>query len=207
MRKFKTHGLRMLIHVAALLPLSIIIWDFTQGQLTANPIQEITLRTGKITLVLLVTTLACTPINIVFGIRQVLPLRRTLGLYTFTYASLHFMTFVGLDYWFDLSLIWADIGEKRFALVGFAAFLTLLPLAITSTVGWIKRLGQKWIRLHWLIYLSALLAVTHFTWQVKADLLEPFLYGSVVALFLIVRLPPVRNSIGKFRSQLTKGQT
>ena len=151
----KKFWLRILTHVAVLLPLAILIWDFNQGQLTANPIQEITLRTGRTTLILLVLSLACTPVNIIFGIRQVLPLRRTLGLYAFMYACLHFLTFVGLDYRFNFSLMLADISDKRFVLAGLAAFLSLLLLAVTSTKGWQKRLGKNWTRLHWLAYLAA----------------------------------------------------
>ena len=101
MHKLKTPGLQILTHIAALFPLAVLAWDFTQGQLTANPIQEITLRTGTYSLVLLVLSLACTPINTVFGIKEVLPLRRPLGLYALMYASLHSLNFVGLDYGFD----------------------------------------------------------------------------------------------------------
>jgi len=193
---------QLLTHIAALLPLAVLAWDFAQNQLTVNPIEEIQLRTGKYALVLLVLSLACTPINRIFGLKLVLPLRRLLGLYAFMYASLHFLNFVGLDYGFDFALIREDISEKRFALAGFAAFLSLLPLAITSSKGSMKRLGKNWERLHWLVYLAALLAVTHFIWQVKADIREPLLYGAVVVLLLIVRLPPVRKAVRELGSQL-----
>lgn len=206
MHNLRRHWLRILIHVAALLPLAVLIWDFTQGQLTVNPIQEIQLRTGKYTLILLVLSLACTPISRAFRIKQLLGLRRPLGLYTFMYASLHFLNFVGLDYGFDFHLIREDIFEKRFALAGFAAFLSLLPLAVTSTKGWMTRLGKNWERLHWFIYLAALLAVTHFIWQVKVDIREPLLYGVLVVVLLIVRIPSVRKVAGKFRGR-QKGNT
>jgi sulfoxide reductase heme-binding subunit YedZ len=175
----------------------MLAWDFTQGQLTANPIREIQLRTGKYALVLLVLSLACTPIYVLSGLKQVLSLRRPLGLYAFMYASLHFLNFVGLDYGFDFSLIREDIFEKRYALVGFAAFLILLPLAITSTKGWMKRLGQNWQRLHRLIYLAALLVILHFLWQTKADFRQPLVYGAIVAVLLTVRIPWVREFISK----------
>lgn len=197
MHKLKTPGLQILIHIAALLPLAVLAWDFTQGGLTVNPIREIQLRTGKYALVLLVLSLACTPISTVFRLKQVLRLRRPLGLYAFMYASLHFLNFVGLDYGFDFDLIRGDIVEKRFALVGFAAFLSLLLLAVTSTKGWVKRLGKSWERLHWLAYLAALLAVAHFALQVKADFREPLLYGAVVILLLIIRIPSVRKVVSK----------
>lgn len=200
MHKFKRHWLQILVHITALLPLAILVWDFTQGGLTANPIQEIQLRTGRYALVLLVLTLACTPISTMFDLKQVLELRRPLGLYAFLYASLHFLNFVGLDFGFNFDLIKEGILEKRFALVGLAAFLCLLPLAVTSTRGWMRRLGRNWHRLHWLIYPAALLAVLHFTLQVKADYRSPLLYGAVVVLLLVIRLPVLRKAVSKFRS-------
>ncbi|MCK4976213.1 MAG: ferric reductase-like transmembrane domain-containing protein, partial [Anaerolineales bacterium] len=111
--------------------------------LTANPIQAVTLRTGKTALVLLVLTLAVTPINTLFGFRQLLKVRRALGLYTFLYISIHFAIFIGLDYVFDLELILEAIFEKRFALIGFITGLIMLPLALTSTRWWMKRLGKN----------------------------------------------------------------
>lgn len=204
MRKFNTSRLLILVHIGALIPLALLVWDFAWGQLSVNPIEEIQLRTGKYALVLLVLSLACTPINIIFGTKWVLPLRRLLGLYAFGYACLHFLNFVGLDYGFDFALIREDILEKRYALAGFAAFLSLLLLAVTSTRGWMKRLGKNWERLHWLVYLAGLLAVTHFVWQTKADLREPLIYGAVVVLLLIVRLPQVRKVLSGFRSRLKK---
>lgn len=202
MHKLKTSWLQIIIHIGALLPLVILIWDFTQGRLTVNPIQEIQLRTGKYTLVLLVLTLLVTPANIIFGIKQALRLRRQLGLYAFMYASLHFLNFVGLDYRFDFTLILEDVAGKRFVLAGLAAFLSLLLLAVTSTKGWIRRLGKNWERLHWLIYLAAALAVTHFVWQVKADLREPLIYGLVVFILLAVRLPAIRKMVNERRRRL-----
>src|SRR6185436_2665082 len=139
-------------------------------------------------LVLLILALACTPLNTIFGFRQVVGLRKSLGLYSFLYATLHFLTFVGLDYQFDPVLLKEAIFKKRYALVGFAAFLTLLPLAITSTKGWMRRLGRNWKRLHRLAYLAALLAVVHFVWLVKSDVREPLLYGAVVVSLLALRL-------------------
>lgn len=202
MHKLKTSWLQIIIHIGALLPLVILIWDFTQGRLTVNPIQEIQLRTGKYTLVLLVLTLLVTPANIMFGIKQALRLRRQLGLYAFMYASLHFLNFVGLDYRFDFTLILEDVAGKRFVLAGLAAFLSLLLLAVTSTKGWMRRLGKNWERLHWLIYLAAALAVTHFVWQVKADLREPLIYGLVVFILLAVRLPAIRKMVNERRRRL-----
>ncbi len=192
-------GLRIITHIGALLPLAILAWDFTQGRLTANPIQEITLRTGVYSLVLLVLSLACTPVGIVLGLKQVLLIRRPLGLYGLMYASLHFLNFIGLDYGFNLDLIREDVLGKGYMWVGFVALLALLPVAITSTKGWVKRLGKNWERLHWLVYPAALLAIAHFLLLVKTDFREPLLYGAVVVLLLIVRIPGIRKVIRGFR--------
>ncbi len=200
--RLKTNWLKIITHIAALTPLAILIWDFYHDQLTFNPIQEATFRTGKYALVLLVLSLAVTPLNTVFGWRQVVPLRKWLGLYAFMYAAIHFLIFVWLDYGLDLQLLQEAIFEKRYALVGFAAFLILLPLALTSTKGWMRRLGKKWKRLHRLVYLAGLLAVIHFVWLVKSDIREPLVYGAIVGVLLLLRLPVIRKNISKLRSRL-----
>ncbi len=206
MRQLKTHGLQILTHIAALLPLAILAWDFGQGRLTANPIQEITLRTGTYSLVLLVLSLACTPVSAVFGLKPVLRLRRPLGLYGLMYASLHFLNFIGLDYGFDFNLLRADVFGKGYIWVGFVALLALLPVAITSTKGWVRRLGKNWERLHWLVYPAALLAVIHFLMLVKEDFREPLLYGAVVVLLLIVRIQGVTKVVSKLRRRPQREQ-
>ena len=200
MHTLKASWLRILFHIAALLPLALLIWDFTQGSLTANPIQEITLRTGIYSLILLVLSLACTPVGTVFGLKSLLPLRRPLGLYGFMYASLHTLNFIGLDYGFDLNLLREDVFGKGYIWAGIVALLALLPVAVTSTNGWMKRLGKNWGHLHWLVYPAALLATTHFLLLVKFDFSEPLLYLVVVILLLLVRLPAVRKAINKFRT-------
>ena len=200
--KLKDNWLRIVTHIGALLPLALLALDYWGGRLSFNPIQDITLRTGKAALVLLVLSLACTPINSVFGFRPVLRLRRPLGLYAFMYVGLHLLIFVGLDYGFDLVLIREAIFEKRYALVGFAAFLILLPLALTSTKGWMKRLGRLWKRLHRFVYLATLLAVVHFVWLVKSDIREPLIYGAIVLVLLLLRISPIRRSVSQFRSWL-----
>jgi len=128
MRYIKQHWLRILVHIACLIPLALLIWDGLHNHLTANPIQEITHRTGKTALILLVLSLLCTPANIVLGIKQALPLRRPLGLYAFFYVCLHLFIFSVLDYGLDWQLIQEAITEKRYVLVGFTAFLLLLSL-------------------------------------------------------------------------------
>lgn len=189
MLRLPTLGLTLVTHVGSLMPLGLIIWDLTQDQLTADPIREIQLRTGKAALVLLVLSLACTPVSRVSPLRWVLRLRRLLGLYAFAYASLHLLNFIGIDYGFDLGLLQKDLPKKYYIFLGLAAFLSLLPLAITSTYGWRRRLGKNWQRLHWLIYLAALLAVSHFLLLVKVGRREPYLYAAIVLLLLLTRLP------------------
>lgn len=206
MNTLKKNWLRFLTHVGALAPLAWLLWDWWTNQLTVNPIQDLTFRTGKSALILLVLSLACTPLNTLFGFRQLLPLRKPLGLYAFMYVSLHFLIFVGLDYGFDGALLYEAIFEKRYALVGFAAFLILLPLALTSTQGWMKRLGKNWKRLHRWVYLVGLLAVIHYIWLVKSDIREPLVYGALVILLLLARLPVVRRAITNFRSRLAKAR-
>ena len=194
---------QILTHVAALLPLVVLVWDYWQGRLIIDPVKEITTRTGKTALILLILSLACTPINTIFGfkwVKHVMRVRRALGLYAFMYASLHFLTFVGLDYGFDFDLIAQDILDQRYVLVGLAAGLLLLPLAITSTKGWQKRLGKNWKRLHRLVYLAGILAIVHFTWLVK-DIREPLRYGAVVALLLFMRIPGLPRQWFKTRSR------
>ena len=128
--------------------------------------------------------------------------RRALGLYAFGYAGLHFLTFVGLDYGFDSGLIGLGIADQRFVLVGFAAFVLLLVLAITSTQGWKRRLGHGWRRLHRLAYVAGLLVIVHFLWLAK-DNRRPLLYGAIVALLLILRIPVVKGAASGARHWLT----
>jgi len=203
-QKLKENWLRLVTHLGAFIPLALLAWDYWGGQMSVNPVQDITLRTGKAALVLLVLSLACTPINSVFGYRPVLRVRRALGLYAFMYVGLHLLIFVGLDYGFDLLLIREAILEKRYALVGFAAFLILLPLALTSTKGWMRRLGKLWKRLHRAVYVAALLAVLHFVWLVKSDIREPLLFGAVVLVLLLLRISPIRRSVSHVRSWLKR---
>ena len=185
---------QIVAHVGALIPLGLIIWDYWWDQLTVNPIQELTFRTGWFALVLLILSLACTPLNTLFGLRQALPLRKPLGLYAFMYASFHFLIFIGLDYGFNLAWILEATFEKRYAFVGFAAFVILLALAITSTRGWQRRLGKNWKRLHRWVYLAALLVSVHFYMLVKADVRRPLAYGAVIVLLLLLRTSWVRKT-------------
>ena len=203
MRTLRASWLQILTHVGALLPLARLVWYYWRGLFIIDPVQEITTSTGKTALILLLLSLACTPINTVLGFKKVLRVRRALGLYAFMYASLHLLTFVGWDYGFDLDLLGPAVFDQRFVLAGFAAFLLLLPLAITSTPGWQRRMGKNWKRLHRLTYVASVLAIVHFVWLVK-DAREPLRYGAIVALLLILRISPVAKAISNARHQLNK---
>ena len=202
--RIKMTKFQILTHVAALAPLALLIWDYQNNNLTFNPIQEMTFRTGKYALVLLVLSLACTPVNTVFGIRQVLLVRRALGLFAFMYAGIHFMIFVYLDYGLDWNLLKEAIIEKRYALVGLAAFIIMVPLAITSTQGWIRRLKRNWRRLHRMVYLAGIFAVIHYTWLVKSDIREPLAYGAVVVLLLFLRVSRVKKAVSNLRRSISQ---
>ena len=200
--RFRFTPLQIFVHVGSLVPMMILVWDYFNNNLTFNPIQEATLRTGKTALVLFVLSLACTPLNTLFGWRGVLRVRRPLGLYSFFYASVHFLIFVGLDYGFDINLILEAIFEKRYALVGFFAGVILLALAITSTKGWQRRLKKNWKKLHQLIYVAGLFVVIHYIWLVKSDYREPLAYGLVIAVLLILRIPTIRQRVSGIRYRL-----
>ena len=182
------------MHVGALLPLAFVIAAYAQGCLGVEPVREVTLRTGRTALVLLLLSLACTPLRLL-GVRQAGPLRRPLGLYAAFYALLHFGVFALWDYGAQLDLIWLDLRYNRFLQVGLAALLILVPLAVTSLRGVRRRMGRSWVWLHRLVYLAAALAVGHFFWAVKADRRVPLIYGGVLAVLLLFRLPWVQRAL------------
>ncbi len=182
-------GAKWAIGVAALIPAARLGWLFANDRLGANPIAETMNQLGLWTLILLLTSLAMTPLKIVTGWTWPLALRRLLGLLAFTYVGLHFLLYFAVDQFFDFAEIFRDIAKRKFITVGFAAFVLLIPLAVTSTSGMIKRLGaRRWKRLHRLVYLVAVLGVIHFLWRVKADLREPLIYAGVLAVLLGVRV-------------------
>ena len=195
------HWFWLVAVIGGLIPLAQLAWGLWAGR-WVDPIAETTSRTGSAAILLLVLSLACTPVNTLLGWRFVLPARKPLGLYAFLYASLHLLNFIGMDYGFSLRAFLDDaLLQKRFMIVGFAAFLILLPLAITSTKGWMKRLGRNWKRLHQLVYVAGIFAVLHYLWLVKIDITWPLIYGGILALLLVLRLPVVRQWIGKLRPQ------
>jgi methionine sulfoxide reductase heme-binding subunit len=187
--------LKLAVHVGALIPLILMIWDYNHGNLGAEPIREITLRTGKTAIILLMLALAITPAHIWFGWKQIIPLRRLLGLYAFFYAFLHLLIFVWLDYLLDPQLISEALFAKRYALVGLATFAILLPLALTSTRSAMRGLGKKWKSLHKWVYLAGVLAVLHYFLLVKNAYTEPFIFAVILAVLLLTRVKPIKQAI------------
>jgi sulfoxide reductase heme-binding subunit YedZ len=179
--------IRIILHICALLPLAMLFYDLGYENLSVNPIQDITIRTGKPALVFLVLVLSITPVRKWFGLHSLLQFRRILGLYAFMYASLHFLVFIGLDYGFDIELLRSSVFKKPYVVLGLLAYLTLVPLAITSTHGWIRRLGKYWKMLHKLVYLAGILAVSHYIWAVKSDIRQPLMFAAVICVMLLAR--------------------
>ncbi len=192
--------LRILVHLLGVLPLAWIPYEFFAGRLSVNPIQDVEQQLGHIAVYFLMASLACTPLFTLTGWREPLKRRRALGLYCFLYASLHVLTFTGLDYGFNLQLIGGVVLKKPYAIVGFATFILLFPLAITSFRWWMKKLGRKWTNLHRLVYLAGVLDIIHYAWAKKGnlftlsgDILRPLLWGLLLLLLLALRIPPVRR--------------
>jgi methionine sulfoxide reductase heme-binding subunit len=175
--------------VAGLAPVAWLAWAAVQGRLGANPISELTKETGTWTLRFVVLTLAITPVRKLTGWNLLVRYRRMLGLFAFFYGTLHLVTYVWFDQFFDVASITKDVLKRPFITVGFAAFLLMVPLALTSTTGWIRRLGGKrWQALHRLVYATAVLGVVHYWWLVKADISRPLTYGVILATLLAARL-------------------
>jgi len=167
-----------------------LVSDALTGGLSANPVEDVTHRTGIWTLRFLIACLAVTPLRRLCGWSALAPYRRSFGLLSFFYASLHFATYVGLDLFFAWDALLEDLSRRPYISVGFTGFALMLPLAATSTQGMMRRLGRRWGRLHRLVYVSALCGVLHFLWLVKVDLREPLLYAALLALLLAARLAP-----------------
>lgn len=177
------------LFAVCLLPLARLIVLGACGGLGANPIEFITHSTGTWTLVGLLATLSVTPLRQLTGRADLIRYRRMLGLFAFFYASLHFVTYIWLDQFFDLAHVGKDIVKRPFITVGFAAFVLLIPLAATSNHAMMRRLGRRWQQLHRLIYPAAVLGVVHYFWLVKKDVTQPLIFGGVLAVLLAVRLP------------------
>ena len=184
----QTAWIKALAFVAALLPLARLFVLGWQDNLSANPVEFVTHSTGFWALTMLMITLSMTPIRLLTGMTWQIRLRRMAGLFMFFYACLHFLTYVWLDHWFAWGEIGKDIIKHPYVLVGFSALLFTIPLAVTSNRAMIIRLGERWKKLHRLVYPIAILGVLHFWWLVKKDIREPLIYALVLALLFGIRL-------------------
>jgi sulfoxide reductase heme-binding subunit YedZ len=184
------------IFVLCLSPVAFLGWRALQNRLGANPIEFITHFTGDWTLRFLVIALTITPLRKLSGLPELIRFRRMLGLFAFFYGSLHFLTYIWLDKFFDWSDMWKDVVKRPFITAGFLAFVLLIPLAITSTTGWIRRLGgARWQMLHRLVYVSCVAGAIHYYWLVKSDVRLPLMYASMVGVLLVYRIvEKVRHS-------------
>ena len=192
------------------LPLVWIIYQYFTGKLSINPIQDVEQQLGHIAVYFLVASLACTPIYTLSGWREPFKRRRALGLYCFLYASLHVLTFTGLDYGFNLNLIGGIVLKKPYAIVGMATYILLIPLAVTSFRWWMKKLGRSWTDLHRVVYLAGVLDILHYAWAKKGnifhlsgDVLRPFIFGVLLVLLLVLRFPPVRRLVSRLRHRVS----
>jgi sulfoxide reductase heme-binding subunit YedZ len=175
--------------MTCLMPALFLLWGAFRGELGANPIEFVTHSTGDWTLRFPVITLAVTPVRRVLGLPALIRFRRMLGLFAFFYGCLHLLTYVWFDKFFDLGEMCRDVGKRPFITIGFASFLLMVPLAVTSTAQWITRLGGKhWQLLHRLVYLTAAGGVVHYYCLVKSDIRWPILYGAILTVLLIYRV-------------------
>jgi sulfoxide reductase heme-binding subunit YedZ len=211
-RKFTR--LEIVIHLGAWIPLLLIVFNFFSGNLTVNPIQDIEQRTGRLAILWVVLSLTCTPLASIFGWKEMIKRRRTIGLYAFMMAFIHVSIFLALDYGFSWGLIWDEIVEKRFILVGLLSFVGLSLLAATSFKYWQKKLKKNWKRLHKSIYVIAPLIVIHYAWAKKGDIftlqgdvIRPFIYGIIVTLLLVFRIKPVKKAMAGFWKNLKSKAT
>ncbi len=212
-REAQRRLLRLAYHAVGLFPLAWLLFDFWFGFLGPEPIRAMILRTGKAAIIMLTLSLAATPAGIIFGWKQATVVRRPLGLYAFMYVCLHLTIFVWLDYGFMMTLIVEEIIKRRYAVVGFVAFLLLIPLALTSTTNSQRRLGKRWKSLHQLVYLVGVLAVIHYVWLVKNAYTQPFIFAGIIGFLLLVRVAPIKQWLIATRRRIEnrrkagKGQT
>jgi len=195
---------KIVVFMACAMPGALLVRGALLNELGANPLEALIHGTGLWALRMLLLTLAITPLRRLTGWQWLQRFRRMLGLFAFAYATLHFRVWLALYKGFSWAAIVEDIGERPFITVGFLAFVLLLPLAVTSTRGMMRRLGRRWQPLHRLVYPVAVLGVIHFVWLVKADWLEPAVYGAILALLLALRLPTVREALAGRRGRGVK---
>ena len=185
--------------IAALLPLAWLAWKFAHNSLGANPIRELEIETGLWTLRFLGITLLVTPVRRLAGWNAIAKYRRMLGLFTFFYACIHLSMWAGVDWFFAWGDMWQEIVKHKYILIGMLTWLILLPLAITSTRGWVKRLGKRWVRLHRLVYVAAVTGTIHYLWAVKKDTFFPVVYFVLFALLLGYRVISARQKSSRAR--------
>ena len=183
-------ALKPALFLLALVPAGVMVFDAFTGRLAAEPIKDLTHRTGVWTITCLTATLALTPLRRLTGWNWLISLRRMLGLFAFFYASSHFLVYLVLDQFFDWHTIVKDIAKRPYITVGFTGLVLMSSLAVTSTKQMVRRLGRRWVQLHALIYVIALAGIVHFTWSQKADILRPTIFGIIVATLLALRLVP-----------------
>ena len=180
--------IKPLVFIVCLLPALRLLVDGLRSQLGANPIEMVTHETGDWIMIFLMITLAITPLRRITGLNALISFRRMLGLFAFFYGTLHFLTYIWLDKFFDLHEIVKDVYKRPFITAGFTGFVLMIPLAITSTKGWIRRLGKRWALLHRLIYVSAIAGVIHYIWLVKKDEAKPFFWAFILSILLLWRV-------------------
>jgi sulfoxide reductase heme-binding subunit YedZ len=209
-KRFPYTPLQLAIHVYALGELAWIAIHLAAGRLGANPLQAIQQRTGRLAITLLVLSLACTPLSNLLGWREPLKRSRTLGLYAFMVAFIHLLIFLDLDNGVAWDFFSQTIAQKPYILFGIATFLMLIPLAVTSFDIWKARLGRNWKRLHRLVYFIAPVAVLHYAlskkgdiFALQGDIVRPLIYGLIILLLLLLRLPFVRRSVVALRCRIT----
>ena len=196
----KAIPVKALLFIVSLIPFTVLIVNAIEDNLGSNPIEAIRLFTGDWTLYFLLITLAITPLRRLSGRNELVRYRRLLGLYAFFYACLHFFSYLILDQFFDWQEIWRDVLKRPYITIGTAAFVLMIPLAVTSTNKMTRRLGKRWKRLHSLIYVIGTLGILHYLWLVKADVRTPLLLGTVLITLLVLRLPYVKVKIRRAAS-------
>lgn len=196
-------ALKLALWAGALAPAAWLVAGLVQGRLGPNPIETLTLVTGMTTLVLLLVTLSVSPIRRITGWNPLIRLRRPLGLFAFFYVLCHFSVWFVFDMVFNWRWMIEDVAERPYITIGFAAFLLLIPLAVTSTKGWIRRLGKRWARLHKLAYVATGLGVLHYYWVVKADTRLPIVFAVLLVILLLARIPLSRARAARRTTERT----
>lgn len=204
LNKKQTNQLILLAtHIGSLLPLLVLYYDYYFYRLGADEINEATIRTGKTALILLFLSLAVTPLNTLFNWKWLIPTRKWFGVYGFVYVCVHLAIFTIIDYQLNLQLLLDGVVNNPYVLVGFTAFLLLIPLAATSTQASQRKLGKKWKQLHRLVYLIGILAIIHFLWLRKDDF-EPTIFAVILSVLLLLRVTPIKQKVLGWRRQLER---